>query len=103
LTGAAYHLKAVLDARRRLLPGDDPDTQVCRLELGMVRLQQKNYAEAEPLLLEAYAGLKRQETNTPDPKSRTTEALQGLVQLYDGWGKKDQATEWRQKLDDKKP
>jgi hypothetical protein len=79
---------------------DHADTQATRLELGVTRLQQKKYAEAEPLLLEAYAGLKQHDTN--ESRTRTIEALERLVQLYDGWGKKDQATEWRQRLDDLK-
>src|SRR5262249_28068102 len=58
LTGAAYQLKAVLDARVRLMGEEHVDTQVCGLELGRVRLQQKKYADAEKLLLEAYLGLK---------------------------------------------
>src|SRR5204863_655150 len=101
-SAAAYHLKAVLDARQRLFGADHPDTQASRLELGTTRLQQKRYAEAEPLLLETYAGLKQNETKVPEAGSRATEALQRLVQLYDGWGKKDQAMEWRQKLDERK-
>src|SRR5262249_20011240 len=56
-SAAAYHLKAVLDARQKLLPAEHPDIQTCRLELGTTRVQQKKYAEAEPLLLDAYAGL----------------------------------------------
>ena len=88
-----------MDARQRLL-SSDPDIQACRLELGTVRLQEKRFAEAEPLLLEAYAGLKQHVTNVPAPTSRATETLQRLVQLYDGWGKKDKATEWRQKFDE---
>jgi len=102
LGAAAYHLKAVLDARQRLSGADHLDTQAARLELGATRLQQKRYAEAEPLLLEAYAGLKQHETKVPEANSRATEALERLVQLYDGWGKKDKADEWRRKLDDQK-
>jgi eukaryotic-like serine/threonine-protein kinase len=100
LSAAAYHLTAVLDARQRLLGADHPDTQASRLELGTTRLQQQKYAEAEPLMLTAFAGLKQHETG--EAKSRTAEALERLVQLYDGWGKKDQATEWRQKLEEQK-
>ena len=38
----------------------------------------------------------------PAAKGRVTEALERIVQLYDGWNKKEQATEWRQKLDEHK-
>jgi hypothetical protein len=31
-------------------------------------------------------------------KIRLTEAMQRLVQLYDAWGQKDKADEWRKKL-----
>ena len=31
-------------------------------------------------------------------KPRLSEALERLVQLYDAWGKPDQAAEWREKL-----
>src|SRR5262249_39300611 len=102
LSAAAYHLKAVLDARQRLLASDHPDTQASRLELGATRLQQKRYAEAEPILLEAYAGLKQLEAKVPEAKSRATEAVERLVQLYDGWDKKEKASEWRTKLDEQK-
>jgi hypothetical protein len=99
LTGAAFHLQAVLAARQRLLGGDHPDTQDSRLELGLTRLQQKQYAQAEPLLLAAVAGWNTQEVQNSRSNSRLSEALQLLVQLYDGWEKKDQADEWRVKLE----
>jgi predicted ATPase len=54
------------------------------------------------MLLEAFAGLKQQESTRPEAKSRATEAVQRLVQFYDGWNKKDKATERRQKLDEQK-
>jgi tetratricopeptide (TPR) repeat protein len=100
--GAAYHLKAVLDARHRLFGADHPDTLMSRFELGSTRLLQKRYAEAAPLLLEAYAGLTQHENTTPDAKGRVAMAVQRLVQLYDGWDKKDKAAQWRQKLDGQK-
>jgi hypothetical protein len=34
---------------------------------------------------------------------RLTEALERLVQLYDDWGKKDDADKWRKELDSRKP
>jgi len=99
---AAYHLKAVLEARQRLFHGDSPEAQTCRLELGIIRLEQRKYDEAEPLLLEAYSGLKQHEGATPEFKRSTTEAVQRLVQLYNRWDKKDKADEWRKKLDEQK-
>jgi hypothetical protein len=101
-SAAAYHLKAVLEARQRSLPADHPDIQTSRLDLGTTRLQQKRYAEAEQFLLEAYAALKQHETNFPESKSLATEALRRLVQLYDSSDKKDQAAEWRTKLEEQK-
>lgn len=60
---------------------------------------QKNYAEAEPLLLSGYEGMREREAKIPpEGKPRLTEALERIVQLYDGWGKPDKAAEWRAKL-----
>jgi len=101
-TGSAYHIQTVLAARERLLGADHPDTLACRLELGMTRLQQKKYAEAEPLLLAVYAGMQQQYKDTSQSPSRLTETLQQMVQLYDGWEKKDKADEWRKKLEEQK-
>jgi eukaryotic-like serine/threonine-protein kinase len=101
-SAAAYHLKAVLDARQGLPSAEHADNQVCRVELGTIRVQQKKYAEAEPLLLEAYAGLKQLEGTAPETKGHLVATMQRLVQLYDGWDKKDMATEWRQKLEEQK-
>jgi tetratricopeptide (TPR) repeat protein len=67
--------------------------------LGDSLLYQKKFAEAEPLLVSSFEGLKERERDIP-PKRRAhvREALERLVQLYDGWGKKDKANEWREKL-----
>jgi eukaryotic-like serine/threonine-protein kinase len=66
--------------------------------LGGSLLGQKKYAEAEPLLLVGYEGMKQREANIPqEDKARLAESLERLAQLYDGWGKKDKADEWRKK------
>jgi eukaryotic-like serine/threonine-protein kinase len=58
------------------------------------------YADAEPLLVDGYGGMKQREAQIPaDDTQYLTEALERLVQLYDGWGKKAQADEWRKRLD----
>jgi hypothetical protein len=70
------------------------------MELGTTRLQQKRYAVAEPLLLEAYVSLKN---NPKDANSRWTKTtVERLVQLYENSNRRDKADEWRKKLDDYK-
>ena len=69
--------------------------------LGASLSGQKNYADAEPLLLESCQGLQqRQASLAPhlNAPRRITESLERLVQLYDAWGKPAQAAEWKQKL-----
>jgi hypothetical protein len=69
--------------------------------LGASLSGQKNYAAAEPLLLQGHAGLQQRQASLPpylNAPRRITESLQRLVQLYDAWGKPAQAAEWKQKL-----
>src|SRR5262249_831826 len=64
--------------------------------LGGALLGQKKYAEAEPLLLAGYQGMKKQEAQIPPQgKVRLTEAVQRLVQLYEATGNPDEAAEGR--------
>jgi tetratricopeptide (TPR) repeat protein len=68
--------------------------------LGASLLGQKKYAEAEPLLVAGYEGMKQREAKIPaSSKERLTESVERLVQLYDAWGKKDQANKWRAELE----
>jgi serine/threonine protein kinase/tetratricopeptide (TPR) repeat protein len=68
--------------------------------LGGALLGQKKYADAEPLLVQGYEGMKKREAKIPkNLKVRQIEALERLVQLYDAWGKPDRAAEWRKKLE----
>jgi hypothetical protein len=72
--------------------------------LGAALAGQKKYAEAEPFLVQGYEGMKQREGKIPPPlKHRLTEAIERLVQLYDEWGRKDTADEWRRKLPVTKP
>jgi tetratricopeptide (TPR) repeat protein len=69
--------------------------------LGASLLGQGKYADAEPVLLQAYQGLAQRATTIPAQwQNSLTEALGSLVQLYDAWGKKDQADKWRKKLEE---
>jgi serine/threonine protein kinase/tetratricopeptide (TPR) repeat protein len=91
-------VRECLAIREKKLP-DDWRTFNARSMLGGALLGQKKCAEAEPLLLSGYEGLKqRQDTIPADGTVRLKEALQRLVQLYEATGRPDQAAEWKQKL-----
>jgi hypothetical protein len=65
--------------------------------LGAALLGQQKYAEAEPLLLAGYQGMKQRE-QTVEPQASDLNlrvALERLVQLYHAWGKPDEAAKWR--------
>jgi serine/threonine protein kinase len=66
---------------------------------GLVGL--KRYAEAEPLLLAGYDGLKQRLTKVPAPYRATllSEAAEWLVQLYEATGRPDEAAKWRKELE----
>ena len=71
--------------------------------LGAALLGQKKYAEAEPLLLAGYEGLKERAAKIPmQYRKRLIEALERLVQLYEATGNKEKAKEWQKNLADAK-
>ena len=68
--------------------------------LGGALLAQKKYADAEPLLLAGYEGMKQREAEIPaDRKVGLGEALERLVQFYVATQQKNKADEWRKKLE----
>ncbi len=68
--------------------------------LGEALSDQKKYADAEPMLLSGYEGMKQHEGTIPSQdKPRLTKALERLVKLYEAWGKPDKAMRWRQELE----
>jgi hypothetical protein len=68
-------------------------------QVGAALTGQKKYAEAEPLILAGYEGLKAREAKIPAPaKSRFAEAAERVVRLYEDWGKPEQAAQWKTKL-----
>jgi tetratricopeptide (TPR) repeat protein len=68
--------------------------------LGGALLGQQKYADAEPLLVQGYAGMKERAAQTPEAfKDRPMQVLEWLVQLYDAWGKPDEAAKWRKELE----
>ena len=89
-----------LAQREREIP-DDWRTFNARGLLGGALLGQKKYAEAEPLLLSGYEGMKQREDKIPtEGKPRLKETLQRLVQLYEATAQSERATEGKRKLAD---
>jgi hypothetical protein len=67
--------------------------------LGSTLVKQGRYVAAEPLLLDGYKGMKKRQESMPrQARHHLSGALAGLVELYDAWGKKDQADAWRKTL-----
>jgi len=63
-------------------------------------LGQKKLAEAEPLLLDGYQGMKEREAAIPGQgATRIPEALERLVRLYEAKGNETEAAAWRSKLE----
>jgi serine/threonine protein kinase/Tfp pilus assembly protein PilF len=88
-------LRECLQVHERQLP-DDWETFHAMSLLGESLLGQQKYATAELLLVQGYEGMKQREATMPTPaKVRLAEAVDRLVRLYDGWGKRDEATKWR--------
>ena len=79
-----------------------PDTWenfVTRSQLGGALLGQKKYAEAEPLLVQGYEGMRRRESKNPaNTVARRAEGLERLIQLYDALGNTAEAEKWRKLL-----
>jgi len=67
--------------------------------LGGALLGQRKYAEVEPLLVADHEGMKGREAKIPARfKFRLSKAAARVVQLYEVWGKPEQAGEWKRKL-----
>ena len=91
-------LRECLAIREKVQP-DEWTTFNTRSLLGGSLLGQKKYAEAEPLIVSGYEGMKAREAKIPPPgKPRLAEAAERVVKLYEAWGKKDKAAEWRARL-----
>jgi tetratricopeptide (TPR) repeat protein/tRNA A-37 threonylcarbamoyl transferase component Bud32 len=93
-------LRECLDIRRTKQPGDWSTFDAQSL-LGGSLLGQKKYAEAEPLLVRGYAGMKQREVEmAATPKGRLAAALERVVRLYEATGEAEQAAAWRKKSEE---
>jgi non-specific serine/threonine protein kinase/serine/threonine-protein kinase len=84
-----------LAIRERQAPDDWPTFETRSL-LGGSLLVRKEFAEAEPLLLRAYEGLKAREARIPAPsRKRLTQARDRIIRLYEACGRPDRAAAWK--------
>ncbi len=77
---------------------DDWRTFNTRRMLGSALLGQKKYADAEPLLLKAYEGMKEREKSIPKSggaDERIPEALDALIELYTATNKPEEVKKWQ--------
>jgi hypothetical protein len=64
--------------------------------LGGALLSQKKYADAEPLLLKGYQGMKKREKTIPKGgEIRIPESLDRLIEFYTATNKPEQVKKWR--------
>jgi eukaryotic-like serine/threonine-protein kinase len=85
-----------LGIRRSFLSEDHWLTAEVRCLLGGALAAQKRYYEAEPLLLSVYSGLSSESSKAALSVRRET--LERIIALYEAWGMKEKAAEWRSKL-----
>jgi eukaryotic-like serine/threonine-protein kinase len=92
-------LRECLAIKEKAQP-DDWTTAMARSLLGEALAGQREFQAAEPLLLEAQKALTEVSEKLP-PLERDVnlrDAAERLVRLYEAWGQKDKAEEWRTKL-----
>ena len=88
-------LREALEIFGAALPEGHWRTANARSLLGGCLSAQDHYADAEPLLLTGYQTLQGAQ-GAPTEHKRL--ALGRMIRLYEAWGKKDKADEWRKKL-----
>jgi len=92
-------VKQVLNMSTAGNPADDWTRAQARSLLGDIMLRRGDLDDAEPLLLEGYAGIVASEI----PGSLQWHAAKRLVRLYQALGDKDQAAAWQSQVDQAQP
>jgi tetratricopeptide (TPR) repeat protein len=90
-------LRGCLAMRRKSLPGGHWLIADARSRLGSAIAADGRFVEAEPLLLEACKALSEDTQVAADVKRR---AIERVIRLFTSWDKPDQASEWRQRLEE---
>ena len=104
---AAALAREQAQAARQQLPAGSRELAAALAPPGQALMEVGAHADAEPLLLDNYNGLKRSADEGPvlsnEQRVLLQDAVARLVRLYDGWGKRDEAAKWRKKLEPKAP
>jgi tetratricopeptide (TPR) repeat protein len=91
-------LREALAIRAKASP-DDWSRFTAMSLLGGALSGKAQYAEAEPLLVTGYDGMKAREPRIPVPeRACLREAAERVIRLYEAWGKPKQAAVWKAKL-----
>jgi serine/threonine protein kinase/tetratricopeptide (TPR) repeat protein len=78
----------------------DLEISIAHSLLGEALTGEKKYADAEPLLLDGYQGMKKNQEQLSGNRARKlAKAAQRLVALYTAWPKPDLAAQWRGTVD----
>ena len=94
-TAAEELLRECLAIREKTQP-DVWTTFNTKSQIGGALLGQKKYADAEPLLLAGYEGMKqREKAIPPEGQVRLPEALDRLIEFYTATDKPDEAKKWQ--------
>ena len=93
---AASLLRGCLAMRQKALPEGHWLIADTTSRIGSAVAGEGKFAEAEPMLLEAYAALKE---NRRVPADRKHVAIRRIIRLYESWDKPDQASEWLRRLE----
>ena len=92
---AETHLRECVTIREKIWPDHWPTFEAQSL-LGEALLRQKEYADAGPLLLKGYEGLKQRENVLESrDEPRLPEALDRLIEFYTATDKPDEVKKWR--------
>jgi serine/threonine-protein kinase len=91
-------LRECLEIRGKVVPDDWSRFNAMNM-LGGALLGQGKYAEAEPLVVPGYEGMKAREAKIPPQgKPSLTQAAERVVRLYEAWGKPEEADAWKGRL-----
>jgi hypothetical protein len=92
----------IWDARQQF-PFNSRELNAALADEGNWLLDAKEYADAEPFLLDNYKWMKDENDQRTPQTEKARSALERLVRLYDGWGKPDEAAKWRKELQAAQP